>query len=71
MTLVSQSYITEVYRALHEAAYDLYEQHGPLIEDDLGEFPEIALPRLMPILEELAREREYRAKVYAERGGEG
>ena len=55
MTLVPEDAITEAYRALHEAAYDLYEQHGPLLEDDLHDFAPIALKRLMPILEELAQ----------------
>jgi hypothetical protein len=60
MSLVPQEAIDEIYRELHRVAYDLYEEKGPVLEDELGYFAEASLPRIMPMLEELARAGEYR-----------
>lgn len=62
MSLVPDNARAEIYRELHKAAYDLYEQRGPLLEDDLHEFAPLAFERIMPALEELARAGEYHSQ---------
>ena len=44
-----------VYRAIHEAAYDAYYEHGPLLERNLSEFAAEVYRRIQPQLEEYVR----------------